>query len=111
MLEHVDNPVQFLEAVNKNYREIVDKIIITVPNAFSIFNFMTALSGKEAINTDHRYFFTPYTLCKIAYMAGMMPEEIYYAEKWGGRRAILLRKLFGKNICGDRLVMIARLGR
>lgn len=111
MLEHIDNPVQFLKEINNNYREIADKIIITVPNAFSIFNFLTALSGKEAINTDHRYFFTPYTLCKITYIAGMMPEEIMFAEKWGGRRAMLLRKLFKKSICGDRLVMIARLGR
>lgn len=110
-MEHVDNPVQFLEEVNKNYQGIADKIIITVPNAFSVFNFITALSGREANNTDHRYFFTPYTLCKVVYMAGMMPEEIMFAEKWGGRRAIWLRKWFKRNICGDRLVMIARLGR
>lgn len=111
MLEHVDNPVKFLETVNATFQGRCQKVIITVPNALSIFNFFTALKGCEANNTDHRYTFTPYTLCHVVYRAGMMPEKMVYAETYGNRIAQALRKIYKKNICGDRLVLVARLGR
>ncbi len=65
IVEHLDNPTEFLKIVKESYHDIIDKIIITVPNAFSMHNIMYALKGQECINTDHRFWFTPYTIGKV----------------------------------------------
>lgn len=78
ILEHVDNPVEFLQTINEKYCDLVEGIIITVPNALSTYNCETALKqGSEVINTDHRYWFTPFTIAKVAVRAGL---EIQYVE-------------------------------
>jgi 2-polyprenyl-3-methyl-5-hydroxy-6-metoxy-1,4-benzoquinol methylase len=77
ILEHVDDPVLFLKAIATNYREHINGVIITVPNAFGLIHMSTALNeGVEALNRDHRYWFTPYTLCKVAHHAGLSPDKI-----------------------------------
>jgi 2-polyprenyl-3-methyl-5-hydroxy-6-metoxy-1,4-benzoquinol methylase len=58
ILEHVDNPCDFLVTLNKLYCDNVDKIIITVPNAFCEYNFKNVKKGIEMINSDHRSTFT-----------------------------------------------------
>ena len=91
VLEHTDNPVAFLKAINELYYDIVDKIIITVPNVLRPSVFKDALHGFEGINTDHRYWFTPYTICKVAYMAGLIPEELFFAgDYFTGKKSLLL---------------------
>ncbi len=74
ILEHVDNPHLFLNAIQSKYSGCVDKLVITVPNALSYQNMRYTFSNRECINTDHRYWFTPYTLAKIATLAGMQVE-------------------------------------
>jgi 2-polyprenyl-3-methyl-5-hydroxy-6-metoxy-1,4-benzoquinol methylase len=72
ILEHVDNPVHFLEQIKKNYGHVIQKIIITVPNAFYLRNIEVVLLKKyEQINSDHRYWFTPFTLAKVMLRAGI----------------------------------------
>ena len=80
ILEHVDDPVLFLRSAFSNYRESIDQVVITVPNAFAWRNFQNACQGVEQINTDHRYWFTPYTLCKVMIRAGIQPVQLYYAD-------------------------------
>lgn len=80
VLEHIDNPVEFLGAIREKYKDVIKKMIITVPNAFSFSNFKQALFNKEVINTDHRYWFTPYTLAKVVTMSGARPEEFYFCN-------------------------------
>lgn len=77
ILEHVDNPVTFLKAMKINFSKygFDGKYVITVPNAFC-FQRNVYTKGIEGINTDHRYWFTPYTLAKVMYQAGIHPEEI-----------------------------------
>lgn len=81
ILEHVDNPVQFLSEMKKNLSQYGFKgeFIITVPNAFCFLKGYY-LKGIEFINTDHRYWFTPYTIGKVMYRAGMMPKEILFVD-------------------------------
>ncbi|MDR1912904.1 MAG: class I SAM-dependent methyltransferase [Clostridiales bacterium] len=77
MLEHIDNPVLFLQRIRNNYSGNISSVIITVPNAFGINQISYVLNrGSEFINADHRYWFTPYTLCKVAYRAGLVIDDI-----------------------------------
>lgn len=80
MLEHVDNPVSFLQTLRKKLKGSVDKMIITVPNVQSYWSFYFALKHKEAINSDHRYYFSPYTLAKVITRAGLKLESFSHCE-------------------------------
>jgi len=80
ILEHINNPVTFLKQINDKYNQNIKKAIVTVPNAFCWNNFKNVRKHKEVINTDHRYWFTPYTLGKIMHLAGMKLIEIDYCE-------------------------------
>ncbi|WP_448523132.1 glycosyltransferase [Pseudothermotoga sp.] len=80
VLEHLDEPVLFLESVRKKFIDIAGRIIVTVPNAFRLMNFHLAMKNSETINTDHRYWFTPYTILKLIVRAGFEPEELFMAD-------------------------------
>lgn len=78
IIEHVDNPVAFLEQVREKYASKVNNIIITAPNLLKY-----CVKGKiksEDINSDHRYYFSPFTLAKILTCAGFEPLEILFAD-------------------------------
>lgn len=81
LLEHIDNPVQFLAAIRANYAGTIERIVVTVPNAWTRMTMKMAQSSVEMINSDHRYWFTPYTLAKVLYQAGMVTEEIKFANR------------------------------
>jgi hypothetical protein len=74
VIEHVDNPVNFLKSIIKNFPGV--KLIITVPNAFRLRNFITSLWNREEINPDHRYWFTPATIFKVCECSGYKVEKI-----------------------------------
>jgi len=80
VLEHIGNPVSFLSCFLQNYRANVREIIITVPNAFRAGNIRNIFRSRETINTDHRFFFTPYTLAKVASDAGLTLASIQMAR-------------------------------
>jgi len=76
LLEHIDNPVNFLEKIKNKYSQNIKNYIITVPNAFKINNIKNIFKNIEEINTDHRYWFTPYTISKILISAGYSIDEM-----------------------------------
>jgi len=80
LVEHLDNPVAFLSAFREKYQDHVDRFIITVPNILNKARFKQMKSYREIINTDHRFWFTPYTISKLITEAGMSPEKIYYGN-------------------------------
>ena len=82
ILEHVDNPVSFLQLLCKNMRHIGfrGRYLITVPNAFAMMRGGAYANWAELINTDHRYWFTPYTAAKVLVSAGMIPEELWFVN-------------------------------
>lgn len=80
MLEHVDNPVTFLSKIRNMYGQRINRIIITVPNIFNCYNANMINKGIEHINSDHRYWFTPYTILKILYQSGFEFENIYFTN-------------------------------
>lgn len=76
VLEHIGNPVAFLRAVREGIGVPEQRIIITVPNAWNLRAMLNLARGIEAINTDHRFWFTPYTLAKVMTDAGWSVDEI-----------------------------------
>jgi hypothetical protein len=76
IIEHIDNPVLFLKEFINNYGDHVNSVIITVPNAFKASNLRMAFKSMEVINSDHRYWFTPYTIWKVVERAGLSVERI-----------------------------------
>ena len=94
IIEHLDNPVQFLTQINRKFNLYVDEIIITAPNAFRWFNVLSSLKSLELINTDHRYWFTPFTLAKVVTRSGMIPGDFYFVHSFPTRNPI--KKLFYK---------------
>lgn len=71
ILEHVNNPVLFLQNIKNKLKVCADKLVITAPSALRLNNFKKAIKHQELINSDHRYWFTPYTLAKVGYEAGL----------------------------------------
>ena len=99
ILEHVDNPVQFLTEMNNNLSEYGFKgeYVITVPNAFSLQRFGYR-RGIECINTDHKYWFTPFTLAKVLVDANIKPLEVFFVNHGSGGN--------GKNLFSDYMYII-----
>ena len=94
VLEHIGNPVNFLSKFLTRYRENIGNIIITVPNAFRGGNIRNIFRDMETINSDHRFFFTPYTLAKVTWDAGLTPlsmQTALYSSAGVVKRAILNR--------------------
>lgn len=106
IVEHLDNPVEFLSVLYENYYDLIDKIIITVPNAFYFDNFRGAWHNYELINSDHRYWFTPYTIAKVLTIAGFHVEQVFVADHNNS-----LCRLLGKNMMGKTLIAVARFGK
>lgn len=80
ILEHIADPVAFLKMIRAKFVHAGD-IIITVPNAFTSKNFHNIKKGIEEINTDHKFWFTPYTLAKVAHESGFKMKSIYFVDR------------------------------
>ena len=81
ILEHVDNPVLFLKKVLHKFKDVAGYIVISVPNAYSnthVSSFFT--KHTEIINSDHRYWFTPYTLLKVMHKSGIRIADLTMAD-------------------------------
>ncbi len=80
VLEHIADPVSFLRSVRDIYRGVTEKILITVPNGFCFNNFMNTFRQRELINSDHKYWFTPFTISKVMAEADLEVDEILLCE-------------------------------
>lgn len=99
IIEHLDDPVNFLRVFKKKYGENISKFIITVPSIYNKHQFRNMMNHKEIINSDHRFWFTPYTITKILVSAGYNPEKISYANLQSlNIQELIIRKI--KRIAG-----------
>ena len=80
VLEHIDDPVLFLSRIKEKFSGVIGQLLITVPNAFAWLNVKYALKHMEFINSDHRYWFTPYTLGKILIRADIRVGDFRFCE-------------------------------
>ncbi|MEE4240128.1 MAG: hypothetical protein V2I36_01585 [Desulfopila sp.] len=76
VLEHIEAPTSFLRAIARKYRNSFSKLVLTVPNGLSQDNYRLARQGTETINSDHRFWFSPYTAAKTIIAAGFDLEKI-----------------------------------
>jgi hypothetical protein len=70
VIEHVGDVVGFLKSL-RQYE--FSELIVVTPNMFRARNFF---SRGEIINTDHRYWFSPFTLSKVLTDAGFTPRRL-----------------------------------
>ena len=96
VLEHIDNPVAFLSGIKKVWTGHAKKIVITVPNAFTPSNYRFARRKVEKINTDHRFWFTPYTLAKVVMQAGLRVDPIVMCHHGRVKKRAFFRNLWFK---------------
>lgn len=80
IVEHLDDPVEFLKVFRKKYGEYVRRFLITVPNIFNKLQYSNMMNYREVINSDHRFWFTPYTIMKVVARAGYRPDEMTFAN-------------------------------
>ena len=64
LLEHLKNPGLFLDAIKKYMRED-SLLIVSVPNAFCLRNFMKIPLGMERVHPGHFYYFSHATLSSL----------------------------------------------
>jgi hypothetical protein len=79
LIEHLDNPVDFLKSFRTRFSGNVNKFIITVPSIYNRDQTRNIFRYKEVINSDHRFWFTPYTISKLVVSAGYRPEKMIFA--------------------------------
>lgn len=97
VLEHIGNPADFLTALRNKLQGRVGKIIITVPHALYRGNYKRTSQGVERINSDHRFWFTAYTLAKLMVDAGFEIEKVTFSNSGPMQSGSRLQKwLYGK---------------
>ncbi|MDX1685587.1 MAG: methyltransferase domain-containing protein [Saprospiraceae bacterium] len=82
VLEHINDPVRFLEGIKRRLEANFKIIVITVPNAWDLNNLIRLPSNKELINSDHRFWFSPYTLAKVVTESGYSVRNVRHAQTY-----------------------------
>jgi 2-polyprenyl-3-methyl-5-hydroxy-6-metoxy-1,4-benzoquinol methylase len=82
ILEHLSNPGLCLEGISSLMVEPECKLIVSVPNAFSIRHFVPFMFRKvELVLPDHTAYYSLNTLSQLVRRYGLQVSEIYhYAE-------------------------------
>jgi hypothetical protein len=115
IIEHVDNPVAFLTALRDKFIDVAETIILTTPNAFRFQNMVYTILRRECINSDHRYWFTPYTLGKVLALSGYDELEVNMVWDFPCRMSLnsALKAIIGVTMpaAKDCLFFTARLKR
>lgn len=79
VIEHVGNVEDFLKYAGS----FGCPVLITTPNALRMEN--RTRFRSELVNTDHRYWFSPYTLARSVVAAGFTIDECYYTGGFAKR--------------------------
>jgi SAM-dependent methyltransferase len=94
LLEHLDRPADFLEAV-KALVATGGVLVVTTPNAHSLTNVLGALAGRELVNPDHVSWLSWRTLATLLERHGWLLERVaYYRFPAVGGGPRLQRALF-----------------
>lgn len=103
VIEHVPDVDLFLRDL---MRYAFDRIVVTTPNAYRRLN--RRQYRGELINTDHRYWFSPFTLAKVLAGAGYAIEAVEFTDR--PSRFNLYRNMMLKKypLQQDGLLIIAR---
>ncbi|WP_167849037.1 glycosyltransferase [Geotoga petraea] len=108
LIEHVGNPVEFLEHIRIKFKNICNKILLTTPNAFRSINNYFLQKDIEIINSDHRFWFTPYTLMKVLTDAGYDADSVFFTENYQNYTSNQIEVLENHPMWRNDLIMIAK---
>ena len=75
ILEHLNNPGLFLQAVRQVMSDQTH-LIVTVPNAFRYHNLGFAMKGIEMVHPDHNFWYSPTTIQTLLNRNGYDIEEL-----------------------------------
>ncbi|MEY4100619.1 MAG: hypothetical protein RL300_1790 [Pseudomonadota bacterium] len=78
VIEHLPDPAAFLRRLVSCLPEA--EYVVTVPNGLSLRNMMNGMAGVERINTDHRAWFSPFTLLKVLADAGLQANGLHACQ-------------------------------
>jgi hypothetical protein len=80
ILEHLKNPGDALENLQKICSVNNAKLVLTTPNAFNSAGFVSALLGHEIVHPEHYYYYSPVTLTRLLEDCGFKDVHIsFYA--------------------------------
>ena len=110
VLEHIGDPVSFLRRLHERFGHLTKEFVITVPNAFAHEISVQAKRGIEAINSDHRFWFTPYTIAKVCVDAGLTPTRLLLCRNGVIKRRAVLRnwQMRRKPLLRNNIILTAR---
>ncbi|MFQ5802355.1 MAG: class I SAM-dependent methyltransferase [Candidatus Methylomirabilales bacterium] len=78
ILEHLPNPGKCVEAVGRIMEPEMTRLIVTVPNAFSMRGlFSVLLFEREAVRSDHNFYFSYVTMSNLLCARGFRIHEIF----------------------------------
>jgi hypothetical protein len=90
VLEHLNNPGKFLEALRPLFRPQTE-LLLTTPNATSLTNILANRHHQEAVHPEHNFWFSYHTLGtllgKYGYQIGQIAlySQYDYTRPWVGR--------------------------
>ena len=93
IIEHLSNPGQALNCLHSVMGKNA-KIIITVPNAYSLKGFLRAVMKHELIHPDHTLHHSPHTLKTLLDRHGFLVDEYFSCVNGGRGLAALLSNTF-----------------
>ena len=76
VLEHLSNPGLALDSIQQYLRDD-GCLLITVPNAFCIRNFLNSCLYFEKVHPDHKMWFSPRTIYQLLDMHGYITTDIF----------------------------------
>lgn len=78
LIEHLSNPGMFLECCRRNLKDD-GRLILTTPNAFSLFNIVAKLGHHEpTTNVDHTCYFNSTTMAQLLKKNGFAATQYDY---------------------------------
>lgn len=90
VLEHLNNPGRFLEAIRPLFRPQTE-LLLTTPNATSLANILANRHQRETVHPDHNYWFSYHTIRTLLGKFGYQIRQIAlycqydYSRPWVGR--------------------------
>jgi SAM-dependent methyltransferase len=98
VMEHLDNPGRFLQGARFLFGPETE-LLITVPNATSLANWMMNWDAKELVHPDHNYWFSLHTLTALLGKFGYQVTYRAVYSQYNFRRSIsghLAQRLLGR---------------
>jgi 2-polyprenyl-3-methyl-5-hydroxy-6-metoxy-1,4-benzoquinol methylase len=105
ILEHLSNPGLCLQSISQFMRHSKCKLIITVPNAFSIRHFASLMFRKtELVMPDHTAYYSFSTLSELLQRYSLQVREIHTYTDRGEKSSSLNR--FAKRVLNATLLRV-----